>query len=418
MKIITLGISYHKTPIEFREKVFFRKEALPLALTALKEAKEIKECVILSTCNRTEIYIVTDNLMGGKETLEKFISNYHQVKIEELKLYLWEKKDKEAMEHLIKVASGLDSMVLGEQQILGQVKEAYQIALENKTTAFIFNILFQKVLSIAKKIRTDTTIGEGAISISYAAVELAKRIFNDLNDKKVMIIGTGKMGELLIKHLVDNGIKQLLVVNRDLKKATELAEKFKGRAVSFDQLYKNIPLVDIVITSTNSPHYVIKMDHIKDILKRRKNKIIFLIDIGLPRNIEPEVNSLESLILYNLDDLKVVVEANKRARSKKVKAAEKIINQELPEIISWYRSLEFVPLIHEIKKKIEEICRRELLKIQTFLDEKSREKHIKSISNKILALPMSKIKEAISSGDGYVYLKTLKELFQIEEKVK
>lgn len=416
MDILVMGLSYHKTPLNIREQVFFRKENLSQALRILKEYEYIEECVILSTCNRTEIYIVTNNIENGKKVVERFLVNYHGLEDKELKAYLYEKINKEAIKHLIRVSSSLDSMVLGEQQILGQVKDAYQIALECKTTSFVFNTLFQKILNITKKIRTQTNIGEGALSLGYAAIELSKRIFNDLTDKKVMIVGTGKMGELLIKHLKDNGIKEVWVVNRSITKAEGLAKKFQGSAESVERLYEIMPLMDIVITSTGSPHYIIKKDDMEYALKKRKNKTVFLIDIGVPRNIDPKVNSLEGIILYNIDDLEVVVKANKERRLKEVKLAEKIIQEELPEIISWYHSLEIMPIIHGVKKNIFEICHREIQKVDKSLDEKKLDKCVNVIANKILALPMSKIKEQIKSGDGYAYIKALKELFHIERK--
>lgn len=416
MNIVVLGLSYHKTPLSIRERVFFRKENLSQALRILKEYEYIDECVILSTCNRTEIYIVTNNIDNGGKVVEKFLLNYHGIEREELRAYLYEKKDKEAIEHLIKVSCSLESMVLGEQQILGQVKEAYQLALEWKTTNFVFNNLFQKSINIAKKVRTQTNIGEGALSLSYAAAELSKRIFSDLTDKKVMIIGTGKMGEFLIKSLKENGVKELKVVNRNIEKAKALAKKFNGEAIGIDQLYEVMPEVDIIITSTSSPHYVIKVDNIKYVRDKRKNKPIFLIDIGVPRNIDPIINSLEGAILYNIDDLEVVVKANRERRLKEAELAEKIIQEEIPEINSWYHSLEIMPIIHGIKKNISEICRKEILKIDRFLDEKKLDKCVDVIANKILALPMSRVKEQIKAGDGYVYIKTLKELFHIERK--
>ncbi|MDI6785699.1 MAG: glutamyl-tRNA reductase [bacterium] len=416
MNIIVLGISHHKAPLKIREKVYFRKEKLSYALRMLKEYECINECVILSTCNRTEIYIVTEDLENGKSIVKKFLANYHDLENKELEDYLYEKNNKEAIEHLIRVSSSLDSMVLGEQQILGQIKDAYHVALECGTTNLVFNVLFQKILNVTKKIRTKTGIGEGALSLSSAAIELAKRIFNDLTDKRVMIVGLGKMGELLIKHLNNNGIKKIWVVNRNIDKANDVAIKFNGEAASIDNLYEIMPLVDIVIVSTTSPHYVIKKDDVEYALNKHRNKTVFLIDLGVPRNIDPKINSLKGVILYDIDGLKIVVEANRKRRLKEVELAEKIIKEEMPEIISWHHSLEITPIVHEIKRSISEICRKEILNIDKSLDEKRVEEHVSVIVNKILALPMSKIKEQLKAGDGYMYIKALSELFQNNKK--
>jgi glutamyl-tRNA reductase len=415
MNILLLGLSYKNTPIEIREKIFFREEELKEALDRLMKDDLIKEGVILSTCNRTEIYVVAKDIDGGLNYLKRFFLESSNLELE-IERYFYHKIDIEAINHLLRVVSGLDSMVLGEPQILGQVKKAYSIALENKATSFVFNYLFQKIVNIGKKIRTDTSIGKGSLSISYAAVQLAKKIFDDLSQKKVLLIGVGKMGEILIKHLKELKIKELWIMNRNFQKAEEVAKRYNGLPFDISLLYEYLPFADIVIVSTNSPSYVIKKDEFKYALTEGKNFPIFFIDISVPRNIDPSINSLQGIILYDIDDLKEVIKANRRKREEEVKSAEEIIQRELKEIAHWYSSLEVIPIIQEIKKSITLVCQRELEKNKELIKEGKIKECGENISNKILALPMSKIKKEMGSKESYLYIKALSELFQIRRE--
>ena len=421
MYLLVGGLSHKTAPVEIRETLEISLMKLDEALNDLLVRPSVKEGVIISTCNRTEIYTIASEVPAGKEDILQFLSHYHQWDPGELAKYLYFYDNREAINHLFKVTSSLDSMVVGEAQILGQVKEAYAHALDRKATSIILNRLFNHAIAVGKKARSQTSIGESAVSISYAAVELAKQIFEDLTGHTVMILGAGEMGELTVQHLVDNGVSSVLVANRTPKRAEELAKRFKGRAVPFDRLVDYVAEADIVISSTAAQEYVINRKDMGRVISKRRGKPIFLIDIAVPRDIDPRVNKLENVFLYDIDDLEGVVKTNVAEREKEARKVHTIIHSEVDEFSAWLHSLDVTPTIAALRKKADEIRAAEVEKIMNKLNGLSeREKNLVrtlagGIINKLLHQPIVKIKESTRQKDGYVYVESLRQLFDLQE---
>jgi glutamyl-tRNA reductase len=329
MNIKIIGFNHRTAPIGVREKVAFPKAALENALTALKQNADIQEGVILSTCNRVEIYALARNDKKINGALCGFLEEFHNIDMKDFKNHLYEFEDIEAIRHLFRVSSSLDSQILGENQILGQVKDAFFSARQIGSVSKIFSFLFEEAIKIGKRARTQTQIGYGAVSISTAAVEMARKIFEDLSNKRILIIGAGKIGELSANHLRGRGAEMVLVANRTFSKAQELAERFDGQAIEFDKFPQALTQADIVISSVSAPHVLVKQEMMCDIMLKRKNRPIFFIDLGLPRNIDPNVNKIENVYVYNLDDLEKVKDANLKERLKEASKIESLINQHL-----------------------------------------------------------------------------------------
>jgi glutamyl-tRNA reductase len=322
MNIFVAGLSYKTTPVEVREQLAVHRSRLPCSGCRLKLGGNLSEVVLLSTCNRVEIYGVTPRLNGTVNALFQQLSGSDF----DFTPYLYFKEDEEAVGHLFSVASGLDSMVLGETEITGQVKHAYLTAQEAKLTGRILNRIFQSALQTAKEIRTRTAIGRGATSVGSVAVELAERIFDrDLSEKVVMIIGAGKMGEACVRHLAKRGARTVLVSNRSLERAQHLASEFGGRAVSFDECRQALALADIVVSSTGSPHTILHREDVAAILSARRNRPLFLVDIAVPRDIDPAVQELNNVFLYDIDDLETIVRENTKCRTQELSQCQTII---------------------------------------------------------------------------------------------
>lgn len=422
MPIVVLGLSHKTAPVEVREKLSFPEAEQGDALKELLASECLSEAVIVSTCNRTEIYFVCTSEEKGKEEVIKFISSNRRLPTESFQPYLYFFTERAAVYHLLRVVSSLDSMVIGEAQILGQIKDAYEIALESGATKTIFNRLFRQALEVGKLVRTETSIGEAAVSISYAAVQLAKNVFEDLSGRRAMIIGAGEMGELTVVHLLDCGVKSIYVVNRTYKRAVELAKKFGGQPFSFDQLYDCLAEADIVISSTGATGFVVTEGRVAEVMKKRKNRPLFFIDIAVPRDVEPSVGGLYNVFLYDIDDLEQVVESNKKEREKEARKAESIIEGEVEEFFDWLSTLEVVPLLRSFRRQIEEIKEKELetfLNKMPHLSEKDKEA-VKVMThrlvNKFLHNPTLKLKEVVNEKDGYNYIEALRFLFDLTEE--
>jgi glutamyl-tRNA reductase len=420
MHIVVTGLSHKTAPVEIREKLTFPGDAQDEALHALLSYRNISEGVILSTCNRTEIYVVTNDLEAGKHDTVRFLCDFHSYEHAELSPYFYFHDSIEAIHHLFRVVSSLDSMVVGEAQILGQVKEAYEYAFDAGATNIILNRLFRHGFSVGKKIRTETEIGDSAVSVSYAAVELAKKVFGELEGRTVMVVGAGEMSELTARHLLSSGVNSVMVTNRTYERAVELAEKFDGRAVKFDDLVEEMANADIIISSTGAPNYVIKKEDVSKAMHRRRNRPTFFIDIAVPRDIEPAVNDIYNAFLYDIDDLQSVVEANLAERAKEAKKVEAIVDREVKAFVFWLNSLEVVPTISALKQRAENIKEMELGKALSrlgSLNEKQREE-VKALAsgiiNKLLHQPIVRIKECSDRKDGYVYVESLRHLFDLE----
>ena len=420
-KIVLVGVNHKETPVEIRERLAFTQSKIEDSIERLVGFEEIAEHIILSTCNRVEIYARVRNYEEGINFIKKFIGDFHGISLELLDQYFYCYRDHQAVEHLFRVSSSLDSMVLGEAQILGQVKDAYGIAKTYSATGVVLNQLFEKAFNVAKKVREETGIAERGVSISSAAVELARKIFEDLENHTVMLVGTGEMAELAAKHLISYGVKTVYVASRTYERAVNLAKTLNGSALSFGAFKEELHKADIVITSTAAPTFIIYKDVVEKAIHTRKNKPIFFIDIAVPRDIAPEVNELENIYLYDIDDLQGVVTANIKEREKEAEAAVEIIQGEVEKFNNWIVALDAVPTIVEIRNKVEAIRKEELektLKKMPHLsddDKNTLHQMAASITNKILHKPTVNLKRKTQSQDGHVYLKAIRHLFHLDD---
>ena len=421
VNLVLVGVNHKTTPVEIREKLAFTKGKIEESVDHLFNFPDIIEHTILSTCNRVEIYARANSQDSAIKSIKQFICDFHQLSLVELEDHFYSYSNKEAVEHLFRVSSSLDSMILGEAQILGQVKEAYSLARDLRSTGLVLNQLFEKAFSIAKKVREETGIAERSVSISSAAVELAQKIFDDLENHTVMLVGTGEMAELAAKHLISYGVKTIYVTSRTYERAANLARTLNGSALDFEAFKNELHRADIVITSTSAPNFIIKKDIVEKAIHKRKNKPIFFIDIAVPRDIEPDVNNLENVYLYDIDDLQVVVSANIKEREKEAENAMNFISQEVTKFNNWVGALDAVPTIVEIRKKAENIRKQEIektLKKISHLSEDDKQllrQMSSSMINKILHKPTIKLKQKTQSEDGHVYLKAIRHLFHLDD---
>lgn len=424
-QIISVGTSHHVAPVEFREQLAFSNEQLIESLNHLRDSYKLQEAVILSTCNRVELYAVTNSNQfteSPTKSLLDFLSHYHRVGLETLKKWSFHHRNLDTILHLFRVTSSLDSMVVGESQIVSQVKEAYDLSRSAGGTGEILNRLFGKAFSVGKRIRTETTITTGAVSISYAAVELAKKIFNTLEDKTVAIIGAGEMSELTAKHLVSNGVSKVIVANRTYERAVKIAEKFKGTPVAYENDLGFLIDADIVISSTDAPHYLIERKPLIEIMRKRKHRYMFLIDISVPRDIDPDVSKINHAFLYNIDDLEAVVTSNLNERKQEAVRAEQIVSEEAKRFYDQLQVLKVNPTIKSLHKRFQQVAETELQSCinQTSLSEK-QEAAIKSMTQaivkKLLHEPVDNLRHTVNDGnaDHGKYVQALQELFSLDQ---
>ncbi|RPI38045.1 MAG: glutamyl-tRNA reductase, partial [Nitrospiraceae bacterium] len=371
--------------------------------------------VIISTCNRVEIYLTVKDVGKAYEAIKDFFVGFFDIRKESLDKALYLHDDMQAVRHIFRVASSLDSMVVGEPQILGQLKEAFEFALERKTTGVLLNRLLKKSISVAKRVRTETKIAENAVSISFAAVELAKKIFTGLDGKTFMLLGAGEMAELAAKHMMNNGVKDIVIANRTYETGCNLAREFNGRAIRFDDYLNELVHADILICSTGAQNYVLLKNQMQNVMKERKNRPVFVIDISVPRNIDPEVNDLDNVYLYDVDDLQGVVDTNILERQKEAKKAEDIIEEEIETFKKWLSSLDSVPTVIALREKAEAIRKEELEKLMNRLselgekDRKAIEGMASAIVNKLIHPPTVALKEDAEDKD--VLIATIKRLY-------
>ena len=421
VNLILVGVNHKTTPVEIREKLAFTKGKIEESVDRLFNFPDIIEHTILSTCNRVEIYARANCQDSAIKAIKQFICDFHEVSPVELEDHFYSYRNEEAVEHLFRVSSSLDSMILGEAQILGQVKDAYSLAKDLRSTGLVLNQLFEKAFSIAKKVREETGIAGRSVSISSAAVELAQKIFDDLENRTVMLVGTGEMAELAAKHLISYGVKTVYVTSRTYDRAANLARTLNGSALDFEAFKNELHRADIVITSTSASNFIIKKEMVEKAIHERKNKPIFFIDIAVPRDIEPDINDLENIYLYDIDDLHVVVSANMKEREKEADNAMNLISQEVTKFNNWVGTLDAVPTIVEIRKKAENIRMQEIektLKKISYLsedDKKLLHQMSSSIVSKILHKPTIKLKQKTQSEDGHVYLKAIRHLFHLDD---
>jgi len=421
MNVIALGISHHKSTLELREKLVFQPGELATTLPLFKKLSQLDEIVILSTCNRLEIYASTSQGMSHSiYKIKKALAEIKNISSADFTNDLYIHHGPGAVKHLYRVVSGLDSMIIGETQILGQVKDAYEAALNAGCTRTMLNELFQRAFAVAKEIRTNTRITRGAVSVSSAAVNLAEKMLNGLSNKSALIIGAGETSELTMKHLQKQGMKKLYITNRSQDKAEQLAKKFEGTVVPFSDLAKCIAKVDMVISSTSSSEYLLKYSDLYDLLAATRKKNLFILDIAVPRDVDPEIGKIPRVYLYNIDDINRVIQDNLRLRTAELEKCEKIIEIEYLKFLNWYMTLSIAPVIQGLTDKIGEICQREInraIKQNQQLDEdqqKVLQKIAKRIPGQILHSPISNLKKAVERGNGYYYAKSIKDLFELD----
>jgi glutamyl-tRNA reductase len=358
--LVLVGLNHRTAELDFRQLASFNATELPEALKRLSARAGILESMIISTCNRVEILANVDEHAAGIKSLEEFLSDFRRVSLPILQQKLYRYTDNQTIRHVFRVASSLDSMIIGEPQILGQLKACYSAAIDASTVGTYLNSLLQAAFRTAKRVRTETSIGEYSVSASSAAVELARKIFDDLHKKSILIVGAGKMGEVAVRHLVSAGVKAIYVTNRSADAARELADSFHGNAVPFAELTDWIARVDIVITSTGASETLINRPMVQRIMHGRKNAPIVFIDISVPRNVDPEVGSIDDVFCYDIDDLGTVVDANLHERIRAADAAEKIVEQEVQGYCSKLASIKVAPVVMRVQGRIEEICQMEL----------------------------------------------------------
>lgn len=418
MNVLIVGLNHKTANVEVREKLAFDGKKLALGLEGLRNVPGVLEAIILSTCNRVEMYTNVHDVETASADIKKFLSDFHGIKLDLLDDALYFHKGKDSIRHVFRVASSLDSMVVGEPQILGQLKDAFAHSLKHKATGVLLNKLLKKAISVAKRVRTETRIAENAVSISFAAVELARKIFTDLGEKSVMLLGAGEMAELAAKHLMNNGVREIVVANRTFETGCKLADEFKGRAVKFEDFGSEMTHSDIVICSTGAPTYVVTKSQMQHIMKERKQKPVFLIDISVPRNIDPEINKLDNVFLYDVDNLTDVVNTNKEERRKEADKAEAIIDDEIETFERWQSSLDSVPTIVAIREKADALKNEELEKIFNKLpdlgekEKKAVEQLATTLVNKLIHPPMVALKE--DSEDKDVLIALIKKLYGVD----
>ena len=420
--ILLIGLNHKTAPVEIRECLAFTEEETTIALEALKKYPTIQEAMLLSTCNRVEVILVADNRHAAEEATRQFFSKYKNVPHENFQNTLYIHEGDEAVRHLFRVASSLDSMMVGEPQILGQIKEAYGIATQQKSTGVILNRLLHRSFFIAKRVRSETGIGDHAVSISYAAIELGRKIFGTLERKQVLLIGAGEMAELAVEHLIRNKVGDIFVANRTFDRGVELARKFRGKPIRIEEIVDSMEHVDIIISSTGSTEFLIRPDAVKTVMRRRRNRPLFFIDIAVPRDIDPAINRLNNAYVYDIDDLKSVIDENIQDRKKEAIKGERLVDEAVIRFREWYAGLSVVPTIVALRNKMETIASMEIkrtLRPLTHLSEKDCEaifRMKKALINKLLHDPILFLKNDGPQKNLSLYLDVTRKLFRLDDE--
>lgn len=425
MHILTIGVNHRTAPVEIREKIAFEENVLPEAVHALAQQKSIFESVIISTCNRTELYVVSDQLHTGRYYTKAFLAGWFGYPINELEPYLYIKQEDDAVRHLFNVACGLDSLVLGETQILGQVRSFFLKAQESGTTGTLFNELFKEAITLAKRAHAETGINDNPVSVSYAAVELAAKIFGDLSGRHIVIAGAGKMSELTAEHLFSYKDIKLTVLNRTEAKAEALASKFAGKSGHISALADTLRDADIFISSTGSREYILgDSQETKALLKSRNGKPLFMVDIAVPRDIDPGVADHDGVFLYDIDDLEGLVQSNMALREQDAAIIGDMAEEQLGLYNEWIKTLGVVPVISALRQKASKIQRDTMESLERKLpDLSTREKkviskHTKSIINQMLRDPIHRVKEYPDASNADELIDSFVKIFGIEDEVE
>ena len=417
MHLLLVGVSHRTAPIELRERLDFSARGVDRALTVLSGSGEHHEAAIVSTCNRVELYVGCDDPEGARAALQRFLSDFHDIPGDQLTPHLYAKTGHEAVAHLYRVAAGLDSLVMGEPQILGQVKEAFSVASQLGCTGPLLNKLFHSAFATGKRVRSETALAEGAVSVSYAAVELARKIFGDLKGRTVLVIGAGEMGKLTAIHMQSQGIGRLMITSRTSAHSTALAQSIGGSAMPWEALNTTLVEADILITATGASAPIISHALISQTMKTRRQKPLFIIDIAVPRDVDASAGDLEQVFLYNIDDLQAVVQENMSRRSTEAADAEKIIGQEVGRFTTWLNSRGAVPTIIALRQRFESVRQSELRRLEPKLaslppEARARVDEVtRLIMEKLLINPTEQLKSAPDSDTVAVYSDALTRLF-------
>jgi glutamyl-tRNA reductase len=426
MKLIVTGLSHHTAPVEVRERLAFEENTLAEALDRLREKPGMVEGMILSTCNRVEVAVTVDEQAVRHETdleraVDKFLAESRRVEPAWVSPYLYHYNDRDAIRHLFRVAASLDSMIVGEPQILGQLKSAYALAKERGAVNGFLDLVLTRAFNVAKRVRTETEIGTSAVSVSYAAVELARDIFGSLFGKKVLLVGAGKMAESAARHLRRAGVASISVTNRTRSRADALAEDFQGQVVPYEDFIETLSEIDILIASSGAPHYILTKDSMKSTIGRRRHRPMFLIDIAVPRNIEPSVNELDGVFLYDIDDLDRVVKANLDSRKNVAEQAEGIIDEEVQRMMLRLKTREVTPTIVDLQTQLESLRTAEIERMRAKLgtltpqQEEAIEAITRGIVNKIAHAPITELRRKANDPEGLALMSTIRKLFRLGE---
>jgi glutamyl-tRNA reductase len=419
MSFQLIGVNHKTAPVEVRERLAIPESHLPDAVRRLAKHPGVDEGLILSTCNRVEVLAQTKN---GNADLRAFVRDFFRLQPLDFEPHAYEYREREAIRHLFRVACSLDSMVVGEPQILGQVKEAYAIARAVGAVHSQLDLLLTRAFAVAKRVRTETSVGSSAVSVASVAVDLAKKIFGSLQGKHVYLVGAGKMSELAARHLLAHGAESIFVANRTYDRATQLASKFNGQAILFEQLYETCDRADIVLTSTGAPHAIFRREHGELFLSRRKNRPMFFIDIAVPRDVDPEMNKLDGIFVYDIDDLQQAVSSNVADRRKEADRAEAIVESEVEKFRARLTSLEVVPTIVSLQDHLETIRQAEIERARgrlgplTAEQETALETLTRGIVNKIMHTPISTLRTAAHEPEATTVIDVVRRLFNLQEE--
>lgn len=419
-EIVLIGLNHKTAPVQIRECIAFTSDQTAVALDALKNLPDVSEAMLFSTCNRVEVLLVTTEASAAVDATKTFISNFNSIPVINFENSLYVHTGSDAVRHIFRVAASLDSMVVGEPQILGQIKEAYRLATHKKSAGVILNRLLHRTFFVAKRIRSETGIGGHAVSISYAAIELGRKIFGRLEGKKVLLIGAGEMAELAVEHLIRNRASDILVANRTFKRAVELSERFRGSPIRIEEITSSLADADIVISSTGSQEFMLQRSDIKKVMRKRRNRPLFFIDIAVPRDIDPAINRLSNAYVYDIDDLKGVIAENIEDRQREAVKGERIVDEAVLRFHQWYISLDVVPTIKALRQKLETIAEGEVKKtLQSgYISDDGRqavERMTQALINKILHDPTDVLKRNGCQGGRSMYLDIARKLFKLDE---
>ena len=422
MNLTVVGISHKKAPLELRERFALNDQHIPEVLHQLRSEPEIEEAAVISTCNRVEFVLVAFEKQEAMAGFRRFVETHYEARFDEFAESFHVHRDAEALRHLSRVAAGLDSLVVGEPQILGQVKQAYFLAKEAETCGNALETVFHRVFNTAKRVRTETHVAEAPVSVSSAAVELAEKAFGGLHDKSVMIVGAGQMGELAARHLVSKGAATVFVSNRTHAHAVELAKELRGLAVHFSEIWQAMRDADIVISSTGCPHFIITRDDMERLMAERQGRPIFVIDIAVPRDVDPAVREVTGCTLVNIDGLEQVTHQNLLEREKAVEGADRIVNEEMELFRERQEQLNVVPTIVSLRRRVEEIRQAELRRTRRMFGELSPEQEralealTQGLVNKILHTPFTELKQAALRPDRTEFVGVVRTIFHLPEE--